>query len=109
MVGDEDVCARWICRPDASPTTPTIGRAWPTIVQMGDAVGACADTMTARPHRPNIVATTGFLIAYASEATQPDPATRMLTRRRTDTVHSFWALNSTGMMGPRPDMFAVCG
>jgi len=48
---------------------------------MGDAVGACADTMTVRPHRPNIVKKTGFLIVQASEATQPDPTTRMLTLR----------------------------
>ena len=46
---------------------------------MGDAVGACADTMTVRPHRPNIVMKTRFLIVQAFEAIEPDPTTRMLT------------------------------
>src|SRR5258705_12160384 len=67
---------------------------------MGDAVGACADTMTVRPHRPNIVMKTGFLIVQASEATQPDPTTRMLTLRL-DTFYSFWTLNSIGPSAPR--------
>src|SRR5258706_9742568 len=62
---------------------------------MGEAVGACADTMTVRPHRPKIVMKTGFLIVQASEATQPDPTTRMLTLRL-DTFYSFWTLNSIG-------------
>jgi hypothetical protein len=32
---------------------------------MGDAVGAWADAMTARPHKPAIVKNTGFLIVQA--------------------------------------------
>src|SRR6267142_2765090 len=41
---------------------------------MGDAFGACADTMTVRPHRPNIVMKTGFLIVSAlrGNTTGPD-------------------------------------
>ena len=61
---------------------------------MGDAVGACADSMTVTPHRPNTATTIGFLIVQALRGyTGPDDQDT-----DTYTFYSFWALNSIGMI-----------